>query len=231
MIGIITYDNPHRKTQDLIYSLLINGFKDIFLIITPWKNRKNFIPRFQHRPIKSINVSVDEMCLNLGLKSIRVNVDELENLFLEKQFKNIIIAGAGILPENIAKKFKVINSHPGYLPYSKGLDALKWSIYNVDPIGVTTHYISEKADEGLLIEKKIIPLYKEDSFYNLCLRVYESEIEMLVNSIKLIEKDLAPLISLADNDFIANRRMSNEKELIMIEKFKKRRDKMKSKYI
>ena len=230
MIGIITYDNPHRKTQDLILSLLINGYKNIFLIITPWKIRKNFVPLFPHRPTSNINVSVNDMCLNLGINSIRLNITELDKFFSKTKFSYIIIAGAGILPETIAKKFKIINSHPGFLPFSKGLDALKWSIYNDEPIGVTTHFISEKADEGLLIEKKIVPLYKQDSFYNLCVRVYETEIEMLVNSIKLIKTKTAPLTSLANSSSVVNRRMSNQKELIMMDRFEKKRVKKKSKY-
>ena len=34
----------------------------------------------------------------------------------------------------------------------KGLDAFKWAILKGKKIGVTTHYVSEKADEGKLIE-------------------------------------------------------------------------------
>ena len=53
---------------------------------------------------------------------------------------------------------KIINSHPGYLPNLKGIDAIKWAIYGHQPIGVSTHYISEKADEGELIERVIVPV-------------------------------------------------------------------------
>ena len=61
----------------------------------------------------------------------------------------------------------------------KGLDALKWAIYQEQPIGVTTHYISDTADGGELIERRVIPIYFEDSFHSLATRVYEVEIEML----------------------------------------------------
>ena len=230
MIAIITYDNPHRKTQDLISKLLIFGYKNIYLVIIPWKSRKNFIPIYKHRPSHATLIDLESMCLNLNIKYERVETLNLEVFFLNNNFDNIIIGGAGILPESLCKKFKIINSHPGYLPISKGLDSLKWAIFNDSPIGVTTHFISEQADEGLLIEKKIIPFYLEDSFYSLCLRVYETEIEMLVNAINLVQKKIAPLTDLNDEKYSANRRMPKDKELIMMKKFKLKRARMPSIY-
>ena len=53
---------------------------------------------------------------------------------------------------------------------------------------------------------------------------------MLVNSIKLIKMKTAPLTSLANSSSVVNRRMSNQKELIMMDRFEKKRVKMKSKY-
>ena len=59
----------------------------------------------------------------------------------------------------------------------------------------------------------------EDSFFSLAMRVYETEIEMLVNTIHLIENNLAILTSLSDKTFTANMRMPHHYEIIMIEKF------------
>ena len=65
----------------------------------------------------------------------------------------ILIGGAGILPKEIIDNVNIINSHPAYLPSVRGLDALKWAIYNDMPIGVTSHIISEEADSGFLIRR------------------------------------------------------------------------------
>ena len=64
---------------------------------------------------------------------------------------------------------------------SRGLDSLKWAILYGYPIGVTTHIIESEADLGEIIEQRFVPVYYEDSFYELAMRVYETEIEMLVN--------------------------------------------------
>jgi len=228
MIGIITYDKPHRKTQDLVTKLFLNGYNDLHLIVIPWIDRKNFIPIFKHRPTNCVEISTEELCERFNIKFSRVDIKDLHSFFLNDSFNHIIIGGAGILPNNLAKDFKIINGHPGYLPNVRGLDALKWAIFNGQPIGVTTHYISDKADEGELIERRIIPIYFEDSFHSVANRVYETEIEMLVNSIYIIENNLASLESLTDERYIANRRMSHHNEIIMINRFEEIRKKSKS---
>ena len=228
MIGIITYDTPHRKTQDLVTKLILNGYSNIHLIVIPWVERKNYQPIFKHRPSNCVKISVEELSVRLKLSYSKVEINDLNKFFSEKRFKHILIAGAGLLPEELATNHKIINSHPGYLPNVKGLDAFKWAIYQGQPIGVTTHYISDKADEGELIEKRIIPIYFEDSFHNVAYRIYETEIEMLVNSIKLIDNNQLENESLADNRYVANKRMPHNHELIMMSRFEEIRKKSNS---
>lgn len=223
MIAIITYDTAHRKTQDIVTKLLLSGYLELKLVVIPWVSRKNFKPIFQHRPKKSLAVTVEEIAKRLNIHYERVEIKNLNEFFNLNFFKHIIIAGAGILPEELAKNHNIINAHPGFLPNMKGLDALKWAILKNEKIGVTTHYISEMADEGMLIERREIPSYFEDSFFSLAMRVYETEIEMLINAIQLLDNKKAPLSSLMDDSFTANMRMPNHYELIMMQKFEELR--------
>ena len=222
MIGIITYDAPHKKTQDLIYQLILKGRKDLHIMATPWVERKNFVPIYKHRPGKTIDVSLSALCRQLGLNLSRLPMDELPDFLNQMKFEHILIAGAGILPEALAKNFKIINTHPGYLPYVKGLDAFKWAIYNEHPIGITTHYISEKADEGLLIQRKEVPVYYEDTFHSVAFRQYEMEIEMLADAAQIVAGN-PTLEDLADDQYTANRRMPHHLEIKMMDKFEKLR--------
>lgn len=219
MLAIITYDAPHRKTQDVLCRLLLEGYRNLHLIALPWIARKNFTPIYSHRPAGRVELHTGQLSERLGLSYSRVNEAELDKHLQENAYDHILIAGAGILPTEVALHHKVINAHPGYLPLMRGLDAFKWAIYHSEPIGVTTHYITDKADEGALIERREIPLYREDSFHSLAYRVYETEIEMLVNAIKLIENKVAPLSSLTDDRYAAYRRMPNNLEAEMLQKF------------
>jgi phosphoribosylglycinamide formyltransferase-1 len=228
MIGIITYDAPHRKTQDLVTNLILNGFTELHLIAIPWIQRKSFEPIFKHRPSKSVNISIAELCDRLKITFSKVELNDLNKYFTENSFNHIMIGGAGLLHEELAKNHKIINSHPGYLPNVKGLDAFKWAIYQGHPIGVTTHYISDKADEGELIERRVIPVYFEDTFHNIAYRIYETEIEMLVNAIKLIDSNLVEHETLSDDRYVANKRMPHNYELIMMNRFEELRKKSNS---
>jgi len=50
MIGVITYDHPHRKTYDALCMLKAKGYNDVGLILLPWENKKGFVPLYKHRP-------------------------------------------------------------------------------------------------------------------------------------------------------------------------------------
>lgn len=219
MIAVITYDAPHRKTQDVIVRLKLEGFRDIHMVVIPWIERKSFVPLYSHRPSRAIEVPIELLCARMSLEFTRVEIPALDDFFSKNDFAHILIGGAGIFPAELAKNHKIINAHPGYLPYMKGLDALKWAIYQNQPIGATTHYISPETDEGELIDKRLIPVKQTDTFHSLAYRVYETEIEMLVNAISLIDEKRASLESLHDDNYIPNRRMPNDLEPVMMERF------------
>lgn len=231
MIAIITYDAPHRKTQDLVTRLILNGHTQLHLVVTPWVKRKNFQPIFTHRPTNKVEVTIEHLAARLRIDFTKINVDELNNFFNNNKFEHILIGGAGILPQELVEDHKLINGHPGYLPYVKGLDALKWAIYHGHPIGVTTHYVSSKTDEGELIDRRRVPVYFEDTFHSVAHRVYENEIDMLVDSIQLIENKAATFESLADDQYQANRRMSHHLERIMMHRFNQLREKALSRQV
>ncbi len=202
MINLITYNIPHRKTQDVIRELLFRGYNKIRLIIIPFEDKKTFKPIYIHRPSACINATPYELAKRLNLEAVEYS----------KSMKFVhptLIGGAGILPQT-----GLINSHPGYLPNVRGLDALKWAIYEEQPIGVTTHITSEEPDSGVLIENCFIPIYYEDSFYELAMRVYETEIKMLVDAIEI------PVGEKILNEYYKpHRRMPHNKEIKMMEIF------------
>ena len=206
MIAVITYDRPHRKTQDLLCRLLLSGYLDVDLLVLPYVERSQFKPLFPHRPSKAIDRPImfiaDIYHLTHETLIAHINTHDYEK---------VLIGGAGIIPHHD----KIINAHPGFLPNVRGLDALKWAILEGQPIGVTTYQIGEEVDTGKLIEQRIIQLRYTDSFDSIAMRLYELEIEMLVNAIN-IEPTGVKLTA----ERPAHRRMSHVDEVRMMRKLK-----------
>ena len=212
-VCVLTYDFPHKRTQDLLFKLKTKDY-NVKVFGTPWKERKNFKPLIPHRFFEADEILPSELCNKFGFKYSRVeSVQEIQT------DDYILIGGAGIIPEKITKTKKIINSHPAYLPYVRGLDSLKWAIYYNKPIGVTTHIISGETDTGWLIKKKLVPIYPWDTFHSIAYRQYELEIKMLANSVHDLET--AKLEPLSNKESIPHRRMPNELELKLLDKLTK----------
>ena len=212
-IYVLTYDFPHKKTQDLLFKLKMKQY-NVTVIGTPWVDRKQFTPLIPHRFFKADNIYPAELCHNLGFSYKRIQ--SLSELEVDRY---TLIAGAGIIPKKLTDSKKIINSHPAYLPYTRGLDSLKWAVFNGKPLGVTSHIISEEIDCGWLIKKNLLKLHSWDTFHSVAYRQYEMEIDMLVNSIEDIKT--SKLEPLSESYSEPHKRMPHKYEMKLISRFNK----------
>ena len=81
----------------------------------------------------------------------------------------IVLGGSRILKENIINipKIGTLNAHPGILPYYRGLDVIKWALYNNDKIGVTIHYVDSKIDSGPICLQEELNIKKGSSIHSI----------------------------------------------------------------
>jgi methionyl-tRNA formyltransferase len=215
MIFVLTYNYPHKKTQDLLFKLQLQDYDKITVVSTPWVERKNFKPIFPHRIGQVNDIYPKELCKKLSFDYIELDsLDDFPEIY-DNDY--ILIGGAGIIKKELADSKKIINSHPAYLPLVRGLDSMKWAIYNNKPLGVTSHIISEEADQGWLIRRKFVPLYEWDTFHSVAMRQYDIEIDLLASAVSDI-KD-ATLESLAVEGIPVHRRMPHKIEREMISQF------------
>lgn len=184
-IAVLTYNKTHRKTYDTICLLKANGYENVTVYAQPMTYEKKKYPLIIHRPEMLMNVpNPQDMCNNLGFKYVET---DFENIDISDD-TIFLLCGAGILSEKFISRYKIINSHPGYIPYARGLDSYKWSVYKNLPIGVTTHFLGKYIDAGEIIERKEIKISKWDTFHSVAQKIYENEIDMLVNAIELIDE-------------------------------------------
>jgi phosphoribosylglycinamide formyltransferase-1 len=198
---------------------LARGIKPI-VIAAEFVQRKNFVPLVKHRPDNALPLSLSDFCRNLNLDLHLTSRENLHQALSSLGKIDAILLTTGMLIEaQTAKKYKMINAHPGYLPLVKGLDALKWAILYGQKIGVTSHFINEEVDGGIIIERKEVPVYYEDTFHNLAYRQYEMEIDMTISAL-----DVTPLNEpIGESSLGTFRRMPHRLEPRMMEAFEQLR--------
>ena len=210
MFGIITYDCPHQKTLEIIERCS----KNIDLILTiPFKERPRREVLINHRPLQITGPSPKEIGRAFSIDTLPLN-----ELNLKDKFKvgELIVGGAGIIKSSIVKKFKVINSHPGLIPLTRGLDSFKWAIYYQETLGITIHQINEEVDMGLVIHHSKTNIFASDNIQDLAIRHYRNEINCLCN---YINGNLAQTKIEKLEKKKSRMRMSFEKEAQLINKF------------
>jgi len=214
---VLTYDAPHRKTQELLLRLKASGQNNVLVLATPWEERKNFKPLFPHRVLSAHNIVLSQLCENLGYELQRINIQDLANV--TNKDSHILIGGAGIIPQEVVESRTLINSHPAYLPYVRGLDSLKWAIYDGLPIGVTSHIVSAECDAGKMIRRELVPLNTWDTFHSVAQRQFEMEVNLLVSATE--DMKTSSLENLSTEYSTPHRRMPHSKEIIMMKRFER----------
>lgn len=191
-IGVFAYNFPHWKTQEGIHNMVLSGFKPKVIMAAD--------PVELHIEKSQIRVSPKDLFLThpkqiarrhqIDYEVVVHNSEETSALVREYDLDVGVILGARILKPIAFKNFSigVMNMHSGILPENRGLDTLKWAIIDNLPQGVTTHLIDEKIDRGLLIDKRQIEIYKDDTLLDLNLRLQHLEQRMMVSSLTILRQ-------------------------------------------
>lgn len=187
-IGIISYDYPHLKTEQLVHRLLFrnklaNGLRfDIKLLALPFSPRPLREVLLAHRPDQERSIPTRELASRYGLDFTPCTYDsipDIANLYL--------VAGAGIFRESAIGKKKILNVHPGIIPSARGLDAFKWSIFDGVPLGVTLHTINAEVDAGEVVAIVKTPIFPSDTLELLARRHYELELDVLCEFLSFLD--------------------------------------------
>lgn len=117
----------------------------------------------------------------------------------------IVLAGyMPILPDVVCEKFnhKIINTHPSLLPKygGKGMFGVKVQeavmAAHESKAGCTIHYVTKDVDAGEIILQKEIEVNYSETPWQLGGRVFEEEIKLLPQAIKIIKEKPQPLVSI-----------------------------------
>lgn len=210
-LGIITYDTNHLKTEQILLQLI--GKYNITVYALPYVQRPVRKILLQHRPDQAVAVHPRDICRQYDLPYVPVASDSE----IDSRCELYLITGAGILSAECIRGKRILNGHPGVIPAARGLDAFKWSIYNMLPLGVTLHYIDEQVDAGEVVSIIPTPVFPSDTLETLARRHYENEIQMMVRFEEYLTHPKNPFADIARGESM--RRMKAEQEAELPERF------------
>lgn len=195
---VFTYSFPHRKTNDFLK--IIGQYRNCNVVVVgaPFKNLTSPLkPNFHLSKYKELD-STKNLCEFYKFEYIECPHEDY--LSIKSNLKNSedylgLIAGARILPKSVIElcQYGIINFHPGKLPETSGLDSFYYAIAKSCLMGVTCHLIDERVDAGQLIQFDNIAIYAHDTSDVIIERLYQTQLNMLDNLMKIDILDLSKL--------------------------------------
>lgn len=175
-VGLITYQYPHLKTEQVLLRLLPKPF-EWHVYALPFVPRPLRSVRFAHRPDMSLGQHPEVLA-----KTHRIGYTPCaSDREIGQGHELYMVLGAGLLSSDCLAGKRILNSHPGVIPATRGLDAFKWAVLNGEPIGNTLHFIDAEVDAGEIVAVVPTPVYPTDTLVSLARRHYEMEISLMAD--------------------------------------------------
>ncbi len=116
---------------------------------------------------------------------------ELYNKLNESDIDLVVLAGyLKMIPVNVIRDFKIINTHPALLPKYGGKGMYGMNVHRAvvenheRETGATLHYVNEEYDKGEIIAQVKVRVYKKDTPEDVSARVQKAEKIQLIKELK-----------------------------------------------
>lgn len=223
---VFAYEFPHLKSHDGLLSMIMNGLKPDFVIAAPHENLPNDSASKFRVSLRGLDfVKVEDICRSFKIPFLvsKHNSEEVVNLLKEFKPRLGVILGARILSKSVIETFSmgIINSHPGMLPWNRGLDNIKWAVYDHLPQGITFHLIDYRVDVGKLISQVICEVYPDDSWQDIFIRLMNIQTQRLPAILNDLPRHFEKLTSLSTGKYNKQMNYQQEEEVIcMFDRYK-----------
>ena len=95
----------------------------------------------------------------------------------------------------------IINVHPGVLPKYRGASCVEWAIYNNEPVGNTSHFMTEGYDEGPIIQTETYEFSTDDTYVSIRSHVYRESLRLMADTVmRVLEHRMSPLDGKSQGD-------------------------------
>ena len=137
----------------------------------------------------SWNAPLMSMCKSEDIEYLRtddMNSKETVTWIKEREIDIIVNASGGVFRREMveAPKIGILNAHLGYLPPLRGMNALEWSLFYGNRIGVTLHFIDTGIDTGDILLFREIEIEKNDSIASIRAKSLAVNVDVMIEGIK-----------------------------------------------
>lgn len=194
--AVFTYDFPHRKSQDFLIKMAAEPDELVLAVGAPPVPIHKPKSRLRIKPRGQSSIEPRSLCeiLDIPYRRLPHNSEQTVQLLMAERIDVVLIGGARILKSRVieAPTIGIVNFHPGLIPEIRGLDALKWSVYRGVPPGVTAHLIDERVDAGRILVREEVPVYADDGWLDLSLRLDDRQVDLIPRVMGLLRSQPDP---------------------------------------
>jgi methionyl-tRNA formyltransferase len=106
----------------------------------------------------------------------------------------LVLGGTRIIRETIldVPRVATVNAHPGILPTLRGSSSVGWALYKDVPVGASTHFVDTHIDEGDLILRRELPVYRGDTYETINGRIATLAGELMAETLTFFERGAVP---------------------------------------
>lgn len=185
---VFAYAFPHAKTYHGLVRLLVESLVPAVVIGAPKVPVTWGVSNFRTSPRGILHPTAAFVCRRFGwfYKELHHASPEAIALLNEVRPKVGLILGARILPASVIGCFEhgIVNLHPGVLPKNRGLDNVLRATLLGLPQAVTAHLISPRIDMGRRIAEWRPPLFLDDTFMDIEVRLLATQMDMIGHSVR-----------------------------------------------
>ncbi len=191
--GVFAYNFKHKKTQEGLVNLYLNGYKPSCIFAANPVKLDFYQSKIRIAPkdLDFVHPRKIAKKMNIPYHVVTHNSNKCIELVKKYNLDLGIILGSRIIKEDVINSFNVgiLNMHPGLLPENRGLDNLKWAVIDNLKQGVSSHLIDKYVDRGYLIDKKEINVYTDDTLVDILIRLQNLELKMMVDFLDTFNGD------------------------------------------
>ena len=175
-VALLTYPVGHLKTQEVFFALRRRGIGVCFVIVD-FEKRPEREVLLSHRPAQFVGPPPGDLAAAQGAAIF--DIAQWDGV--AEKIDCALVCGANLLAPDVVRSNKIVNCHSGIIPLVRGLDAFKWAIHDLQPVGNTLHVIDEEADRGTVLHVEQTPVFAHDDLQSFAERHYRFEMALLSN--------------------------------------------------